>query len=246
MGIEFTITDDGKIAMNKPAFHDVDQAVANAEQAFERGQAALLTSTGQAKFGPEEQAARTAALVASATEAISQAIAGVEAIRDQALADANAVEYGDPAALLTADELTTAATRRPFVEADLRTLPPAQLAGRLEAVVTHGDRAERWLYWRACSALMTEFAAPPSSPLSAGRHMDVRNERDERRSLLRQAASQLAALVDPDRAERAKSARALADEASRRRLQLIRKRQEVDGTAARQRAEGMRRTMATF
>lgn len=246
MGIEFIIGNDGKIAMNKPAFHDVDQAVTGALAAFERGRAALLTSTGQPAHGPEEMATRTAALVASAAEAISQAIAGVEAIRDQALADANAVEYGDPATLLTSDELTEASNRAAFVRDDLRTLPPAALAGRLQSVVTHGSKAEKWLYWRQSAVLLAELAPGHTSPLASGQHMDVRNDVDERRALLRQAASQLAALVDPDRAERAKSARALADEASRRRLQLIRQKQEVDGTAASQRAEGMRRTMATF
>lgn len=254
--IRFIVAEDGKIAMDKSAFHDVDQTVTNAEHAFERGRAALLTASGQPAHGPEEMELRTAALVASATEAISQAIAGVEAIRDQALADANAAEFGDPAGLLTPAELAEANSRAAFVRDDLRTLSPAALAGRLQSVVTHGSKAEKWLYWRQSAVLLAELAQRQVSPLSAGAnmdsrgvggmHMDVRSGDDERRAVLRTAASQLAALLDPDRAERAKSARAVADEAARRRLQLIRKRQEVDGTAATQRAEDRRRVRATF
>lgn len=238
MGISFQYV-DGKIVAEKPAFHDVDLAVDNAAQTFAAGRAALLTSTGQPAYGPEEMEAKTVALIEGLRTAFDQALANVDAIRAQALADANATENGDPTRLLTADELAIAGQRRPFVESDLRSLPPAALAARLQSIVTHGDRADRWLYWRACSALVTELA----SVRSAGLNMTTT---DERRAVLHKAAHQLAALVDPDRSDRVQKARLLADAAGHKRFDLIRRRQQLDGTAEHARKATMQQIKTVF
>ena len=120
-----------------------------AQQEFERAREALFSSDGQPKFGPAAHRERLGALEQQRTAALAEVLEERRLAVSGAEREIAALEDGDPAALLSAEELVAASARRGFASDDVWALSADDLGPKLRAVLAGGDRAAIFAYWRA-------------------------------------------------------------------------------------------------
>jgi hypothetical protein len=126
---------------------------------FERIAQAKLYWQGKPRYTPEEHQRQREALVAFHVDpAVYRAQQSAETV--QAEADAQLASlHADPTRILTTEQLARANAAESYIREDCTRLPLAQLATRLETVITSGDKASMWLHHRFAQARLDEREA---------------------------------------------------------------------------------------
>lgn len=150
--------------MNEPTTaraRELQERALNAERTRDKAREALYRADGTNRYGDEEHAERHGEIF----EAFRTTIATVEedaALEAETATDElAALEHGDPTDLLGADELQRAGAKRVFVNEDVEGLPAKDLADRLRAVLSGGDRASVFCYLRATERRVRAMETAP-------------------------------------------------------------------------------------
>ena len=122
-----------------------EQAAAN----FARHRAMLYRSDGTQIFGDEEHQQRLEELAATRDQALDAVLQEANQEAEAAAAEITRRGDGDPMALLSENELRRANSRRDFVADVVESLPPTELARRLDSVSDSEDRGTAFAYWVA-------------------------------------------------------------------------------------------------
>ena len=121
----------------------LEQLRARAEtirEEFERARAALFGSDGEPRFGPTAHQERLAALERERDERLDGLLEELRGAVEKAQRVVSGFENGDPTALLSDEELRTAAAKKVFIDADVWTVPEERLEGKLRAILAGDDR----------------------------------------------------------------------------------------------------------
>ena len=127
----------------------IEELRARAEAAaerFERARDGLLRQDGSPIYAEAEHAERLAALREERNVALREVEQELVGAVSEAQEDLAALENGDPASMLTGEELATANARRALAQDDVAGLAPEELITRLRAVRHGGDRGSMFAY----------------------------------------------------------------------------------------------------
>lgn len=148
-----------------------DQVQARAEAAqreYERAYGQLFRDEAQSEriYSDEEHEERVRSLQKERTRKIDALVEEIHATAETARKELATLEGGDPTAVLRADELATAAAKKPFIDDDVWATPAEELAGKLRAIMEGGDKAAVFAYSRAAASRFG--AAGERMPLEVG------------------------------------------------------------------------------
>ena len=151
--------------MNEPTTRkarELREIAMNAEAERDRARAALLRPDGSRRYGDAEHAERHAEIAETFRSALAAVEEGAEEVIASTASELAALEHGDPTDLLGTDELQRAGAKRVFVDEDVEGLPAGELAGRLEAVLSGGDRASVFCYLQAAERRVRGMETAPA------------------------------------------------------------------------------------
>jgi hypothetical protein len=117
---------------------------------FEAEKAALYRPDGAPKYGDKEHSEKVAALLEPVIRWHDKVIEKCAAAETEAKA-AKALEHTDNFTSLSDSELSRAYHLRPFVQDAVNNMTLAELAGRLSAIVSTGDKAAVATYYQAAA-----------------------------------------------------------------------------------------------
>jgi hypothetical protein len=127
-----------------------------ARSAYAEGKKRLYRADGEPRYAEKEMGERLAALQQEADGAIRTAALRAE----QAIASLGqqlaALQHSDPLSSLTSAELTLVSLRRPFIQEDVARMTPQALLERVQALLSYGDRADRYLWHRYAAHLLAD------------------------------------------------------------------------------------------
>jgi hypothetical protein len=183
-------------------------------EAREQEEAKLYRGDGTKLYSDEEHASREADIrrrFRAAMDAIDEEAEAKIAAAEESLLIA---ENADPTDALTAEELTSANARRPFVSDEVFTLPKEKLVARCKAVLAAGDRPAMFLYalygGQRAGLSGDESAYNPryNTPSDSGEAYGGEDTHE-----LLEVVSELWRKVNPDGEKRIEAARAKLEEA---------------------------------
>jgi hypothetical protein len=148
-------------------------SVQQAATTFEAAKGKLFTADGHPIFQAEQQAKRLQEALAPLQASTETAVSIAKNNTQWAVGRKEALLSADPTTTLTTDELAAAALRAMFVREDLQSMIFPELAARIRAAVTSGDRAGAWLLerygWQKVRALEEEQRTNSHFDLAAAR-----------------------------------------------------------------------------
>ncbi len=160
---------------------ELQERALNARGTRDQAREALYRADGSNRYGDEEHAERQGAI----SEALRTTLITIEeeAQREAVAATGQlaTLEHGDPTALLGADELQRAGAKRVFVDADVEGLPSRDLADRLGAVLSGGDKASVFCYLQATERRVRAMETAPAGVSEVLEEMRVHLLGDSRR-----------------------------------------------------------------
>lgn len=128
---------------------ELQERALNAQGARDQAREALYRADGSNRYGDEEHAERHGEIAEQFRTTIATVEEDAEREAVAATGQLATLEHGDPTALLGADELQRAGAKRVFVDADVEGLPSRDLADRLGAVLSGGDKGSVFCYLQA-------------------------------------------------------------------------------------------------
>jgi hypothetical protein len=157
----------------------------------EAATAALYRDDGTQRFADTEHRERLRTIEREFRAQMDAIEERIEERIERARGELAALENGDPASSLLTDELQRAAAMSVFVSDEVEGLSLADLARRVRAAVTSGDRAASYALLRHAARRQDE---------------DITGE-------VREAVAELRGALDPGREEKAEAAKASLEEA---------------------------------
>jgi hypothetical protein len=135
-------------------FEHLKRRAEQAQNDFERAYAQLFRDTAQQekRYSDKEHRECLHTLDQERAHKLDAVIEELHREVSVAEKDLAVLEDGDPTALVSSTELSTAAAKKPFVDDEVWALPEGGLTGKLRAVLDGGDKASIFAYWRTGSA----------------------------------------------------------------------------------------------
>ena len=130
---------------------DLKARATAAQQRYEEAEARLYRTDGAKLYGDEEHEERLSALDAERREACQSVVEAARSLRVAAEEEIGRAKFTDHADRLTPEELEEAGRRLPFSSMDAESLPEEELAGRLESVLTSGNKGTMYAWYKAAS-----------------------------------------------------------------------------------------------
>ena len=120
-----------------------------AQAAFERNEKALYRADGEPVYGETEMKERLDTLKAERRRVCKEAGETAERETQEARAKVSALEHRDTTSLLSTEEITAAAARKPFIEDALAGIRDEALLERLRSVRESTDRPGMYVHLQA-------------------------------------------------------------------------------------------------
>jgi hypothetical protein len=200
-------------------------ALGRAEADFEREKAKLYRSDGQPKYTDHEQ--RLAALQSGVDQAVGAAQQTAEGIIAEQRTLLQVQQEGDPLDHLTTTEQTAAAARKPFVQEDAETLPPAELLARCKTALATTDKATQYLLARYVGRRVRA-----ADKLAADGHPERADLSMEQRQQLGRAVEELLAKVrGPQGEQKTAAAKGLLERAQQLRRRSVEVHDKAHGSS---------------